>query len=258
MAKQVSANSTKWWQRKVYSTEAQRLATAESEVCAHMDKVLVCSEVDARKFKQLYPGVDCAVIPNGVDTDFFQPRCSKEEGNTVVFTGAMNYFPNEQAARFFCEQVRPKLKTENVKTLLVGRRPTPTVEAFHDGVNVVVTGVVDDVRPYMDRAQIFIVPLQHGSGTRLKILEAFAKGKAVVSTSIGAEGIPVTNGRELIIADTADDFAACIDRLLVDPELRRSLGFAAREFATSRFDWSFIQSDVCTIFDNLREPIHVG
>ncbi|MCC7339098.1 MAG: glycosyltransferase [Pirellulaceae bacterium] len=185
------------------------------------------------------------VAANGVNCLYFQPQLGHyEEEDSLIFTGAMNYFPNEQAMAFFCKDVLPRIGTSGVKLRIVGRRPAARVRALHDGQRVLVIGEVDDVRPFVHQSQLFVVPLQQGSGTRLKILEAFAMGKAVVSTSRGAEGIPVTDGKELLLADSPAHFARCVDELLADPNRRRALGRAARDFVVSRFDWSCIQDTV--------------
>lgn len=245
MAQQVSQNAPAWWRRRLFSLEARNLREAESAVCELMDKSLVCSNIDAQKFRELCPNVRSQVIPNGVDTEYFCPNpLVSEEDNSIVFTGAMNYFPNEQGAQYFCNCVLPLMKTLDVKLYLVGRRPSSLVSSLHDGERTVVTGEVGDVRPFIDRSQVFVAPLRHGSGTRLKILEAFAMGMAVVSTSIGAEGIPVTDGQELILANSPEEFASSVDELLGDDARRSALGNAAREFVHRNFDWKTIQAGI--------------
>ncbi|MFY8199474.1 MAG: glycosyltransferase [Pirellula staleyi] len=245
LARQTAQEISSWSRRQVFEFEAKRLHAAELAICRRMDLNLVCSDVDAQAYRRLCPSGHYEVIPNGVDTQYFQPDTTiLGEANSLVFTGAMNYYPNEQASLFFCQQILPRIQAPKAQVILVGRHPTLQVRALHDGCRVVVTGGVNDVRPFVHRGQVFVVPLLHGSGTRLKILEAFAMGKAVVSTSIGAAGLPVTDGRELILADTPEHFAKSIDDLLADPARRNALGRAARDFVVTRFDWGSIQGEM--------------
>lgn len=245
MAHQAAQSASGWWRPRIFSYEANRLQAVESKVCGRMDLNFVCSEVDSQMFQGMSSQTVYKVAANGVDCQYFQPQSeAREESGSLVFTGAMNYFPNEQAMEYFCRNVFPEIETRGVKMRIVGRRPTPPVRALHDGRRVFVTGEVNDVRPFVHRSQLFVVPLQHGSGTRLKILEAFAMGKAVVSTSRGAEGIPVTDGKELLLADSPIHFARCVDELLADPIRRRELGSNARKFVVAHFDWSRIQQTI--------------
>ncbi|MFN7875751.1 MAG: glycosyltransferase [Pirellula sp.] len=254
MAYQTAQSTLDWLRRRILSYEAKRLKSIETEICRQMDLSLVCSEVDAGMFRENCPSAQYGVVPNGVDTEFFRPEPLTIQGeNSLVFTGAMNYFPNIKAVEFFCGQVLPKIATKGTKIHVVGRCPTSQIQALHDGQRVIVTGEVEDVRPFVHRSQIFVVPLQHGSGTRLKILEAFAMGKAVVSTSIGAEGIPATDGKELVIADSPSQMANAIDTLLQDPNRRSALGMAARAFVVKNFDWHAIQASVCDRYEQIHQ-----
>jgi glycosyltransferase involved in cell wall biosynthesis len=234
--------------------ESKLLRRTESAVCAAADLTLTCSDLERTSFQRLWPPGHYATIPNGVATDYFCPgRQSDEEPGVLVFSGAMSYWPNEQAALYICREILPLLLAwgRKVKLYLVGKRPGPRVQALHDGETVIVTGAVDDVRPYIRRAQVVVVPLRHGAGTRLKILEAFAMRKAVVSTSLGAEGIPAADGHELLLADDATSFARQITRLLDQPSLRAALGDAALSLARNHFDWRIIQQRLLKEYDAL-------
>ncbi|MCA9131779.1 MAG: glycosyltransferase [Planctomycetales bacterium] len=253
MGLQVARDARSWWRRRLFTYEARQLRTAESVICRHMDRNLVCSEDDATTYRQFCPEGRYTVIPNGVDTNFFHPQPGPQEAHSLVFTGAMNYFPNEQAAQFFCREILPRITADKKKVYFVGRQPTSAIRALHDGQRVIVTGEVADVRPYVQRSQVYIVPLQHGSGTRLKILEAMAMGKAVVSTPLGAEGIPVRHGQHLLLADSAEQFSRSVDELLANDRQREQLGAAARKFATDHFDWTEIQSAVRQLYRDAVE-----
>ena len=189
----------------------------EAAVCERVDAALVCSGREQSSFDRLWPGGRYITVPNGVDSDYFQPgNLGEEQAGVLVFTGAMGYWPNEEAAIYFCKDILPILQRmgRKIKVYFVGKGPTLRVQALHDGDSVFVTGQVDDVRPYIRRAEVVVVPLRHGAGTRLKILEAFAMGKAVVSTTLGAEGIPAENDREILLADDPMNFASKITLLL--------------------------------------------
>lgn len=244
LAKQVSGEQGSWLRRQVYAREARQLAEMEKTVCRQMDITLTCSEDDARALTELGSTGTHVVAPNGVDTTHFSPPTDEQpiEPSTLVFTGAMDYYPNEQAAIYFCQEVMPLLRRRrpDVKLYLVGKSPTQQVLRLHDDQNVFVTGRVDDVRPYVQKAAAVVVPLRHGSGTRLKILEAFSMGKAVVSTTRGVEGIPAQPGREILIADSPHAFDDQVQQLLDAPKLAARIGGAAREFVEARYDWEQI------------------
>lgn len=254
MASQVAAARQNPLSKKLFYRESRVLQAAEQKVCLRMDATLVCSNDDANAFRRFCPEGNYVIAPNGVDTAYFSAleQPSVERG-AIVFTGAMNYFPNEQAALFLCRSVLPILRNLRTKwrVYLVGSSPSRGVKALHNGQDVFVTGRVPDVRPYLNRAQVVIVPLLHGSGTRLKILEAFAMGKAVVSTRIGAQGIDATDGREILLADEPRDFAERVTKLLECPAQAEAIGEAARRFVEENHDWSDIQGTVRACYGEL-------
>ena len=254
MARQVSRTAASAWKRSLFARESRKLHEVERVVCDRMDYTLVCSEQDRRVFTEINPAARLVIAPNGVDTAYFRPDSQgvTEPGN-LVFTGAMDYYPNEQAAIYFCNEILPELAESNpeVRVHLVGRNPTSRVKALGKLPSVVVTGRVGDVRPYLSRAQVVVVPLQYGSGTRLKILEAFAMGKAVVSTSLGTEGIPATYEREILLADDPSSFREQVRRVLGSEKLRKQLGQAARRLVEDRFDWACVQETVLGVYRSL-------
>jgi glycosyltransferase involved in cell wall biosynthesis len=159
----------------------------------------------------------------------------------------MDWLPNEDAMLYLCRDVLPLIRAEEPATTvtIVGRAPTPAVKALADDhANVRVTGRVDDVRPYVDAASVYIVPLRIGGGTRLKIFEAMAMGKAVVSTTVGAEGLPVVDGTHVVIADQPQAFAGAVVALMRDPVRRAALESAARALVRERYDWSAVAGDL--------------
>ena len=235
--------------RLLYGVQHRRMLRFEARTLARFDGVLAVSDADRDTFARLYPGAvtqPVHVIPTGVDTEFFQPTSSSPGARSIVFTGSMDWLPNEDAMLFFCADVLPLIRrVEPAVTLsIVGRTPTPAVARLAQQHGVVVTGRVDDVRPHMAKAAVYIVPLRIGGGTRLKIFEAMSMGKAVVSTTIGAEGLPVTDGQHLVLADSAQAFADAVVRLLRNVEERRALEAAARTLVVERYDWAAVAGEL--------------
>jgi sugar transferase (PEP-CTERM/EpsH1 system associated) len=229
----------------LYSMQYRRMLRYEERALRRFDRVLAVSRADRDTFARLYPdGIrqPVHVVPTGVDTDYFTASPSQTGARELVFTGSMDWLPNEDAMLFFCRDVLPLVRrAEPAVTLsIVGRTPTPAVARLGDQQGVRVTGRVDDIRPYVRDAAVYIVPLRIGGGTRLKIFEALAMGKAVVSTSIGAEGLPVTGGEHVMVGDSPETFAREIVHLLRDIDHRRRLESAARALVVERYDWSAV------------------
>jgi glycosyltransferase involved in cell wall biosynthesis len=208
--------------------------------------VLTVSDVDRLTFHQLYAGefqAPTTVVPTGVDTTYFQPApCVSPRPLHLVFVGSMDWLPNEDAMTSFCRDVLPLIRAQmpEVTLSIVGRDPTSAVQRLADGARVVVTGRVEDVRPALHEAAVSIVPLRIGGGTRLKIFESMAAGTPVVSTTIGAEGLPGEPGRHLLIANEPAAFAAAVVSLLGDRTRRAAMATAARAFVVRHFDWSAV------------------
>ena len=231
--------------RRLYRTQYQRMLRFEARTLARFDGVLAVSEADRQTFEALYPGAvrrPAHVVPTGVDTGFFAPAPSAPAARELVFTGSMDWLPNEDAMQYFCRDILPLIRAEEpgVTLSIVGRTPTPAVKRLAAEHGVVVTGRVDDVRPYMAAAAVYVVPLRIGGGTRLKIFEAMSMGKAVVSTTIGAEGLPVTDGEHVLLADDPQAFARATVALLRDTTRRARMEAAARALVVERYDWSAV------------------
>jgi len=175
-----------------------------------------------------------------VDIDYFRPM-GGEEADSLVFTGSMDWMPNEDAILYFVEEVLPLIRARRPNTALwvVGRKAGRKIRALAESdPGIHVTGRVEDIRPYIARGSVYVVPLRVGSGTRLKIFEAMAMGKAVVSTTIGAEGLPVTSGSDIVLADEPRRFADEVGRLLASPEERKRIGDAARKLVEEKYSWA--------------------
>jgi glycosyltransferase involved in cell wall biosynthesis len=233
----------------VYSLiQWRRLRRYERQACLAADRVVAVSDADAHALRSLVPGLEPVVVPNGVDIDHYTapiPPLSERPGPEpcdLVFTGKMDFRPNVDSALWFAQQVLPLIRREapDVRFWIVGQNPHPRLEPLRADPAVELTGWVEDVRPYIAAAAVYVVPLRIGGGTRLKVLEAMAMGKPIVSTAVGCEGFEVVDGQELLMADAPSEFAAAVLQLIRQPELRERLGRAAGDFAASRYDWHMI------------------
>ena len=231
--------------RMLYGAQYQRMLRFEASTLSRFDGVLAVSDADHHTFDALYPGAlrrPVHVVPTGVDTDYFAPAPSDPASCELVFTGSMDWLPNEDAMQYFCRDILPLIRAEapGVRLSIVGRAPTPAVKRLADGHGVRVTGRVDDVRPYMKAAVVYVVPLRIGGGTRLKIFEAMSMAKAVVSTTVGAEGLPVTDGEHVMLADEPQSFARAVVGLMRDPARRARMESAARALVVEHYDWAAV------------------
>ncbi len=219
--------------------EYRTMARVERLYLRKADHVLTVSENDRQVFSGFLDPVKISVIPTGVDTSYFRPAAG-EQANTLVFTGSMDWLPNEDGIFWFAEQVLPRIRraVPDVTLEVVGRSPSPRLQRLAiRNPALRIAGRVEDVRPYLAEAAVCVVPLRIGGGTRIKIFEAMAMGKAVVSTTVGAEGLPVKPGRDLVLADSPEQFASGVVRLLQQPELRRGIGATARELVHTQYSW---------------------
>jgi len=216
------------------------MEAAERRYLLLADRVLTVSEKDRDAFTAFLDVDQLTVINTGVDVDYFQPTSVKETPNSLVFTGSMDWLPNEDAIFYFVESVLPLIQKQvpEVTLEVVGRSPSRKLQAMAEAAPCIrLTGWVEDIRPFVARGSVCIVPLRIGGGTRLKIFEAMAMSKAVVSTTVGAEGLPVRSGDNILLADTPDDFARSVISLLRDPRRRQQLGTAARDLVQDNYSW---------------------
>ncbi|MGD0359272.1 MAG: glycosyltransferase [Bryobacteraceae bacterium] len=238
--------------------ESRALASAERRYVQLADHVLTVSENDRAAFLQYVQPSRISVIPTGVDTEYFQPFPDPEQPDTMVFTGTMDWMPNEDGVAYFVDKIFPLIRQElpDAAFWAVGRRPPRRIQALASA-NVVVTGAVDDIRPYLGKAAVCVVPLRSGSGTRIKIFEAMAMGKAVVSTRMGAEGLPVRDGENIVLADDPADFAREVAQLLRTPDRRAKLGQAARQLVEENYGWPSVAAHFDQIMHSvIRQAAH--
>jgi polysaccharide biosynthesis protein PslH len=225
--------SISWW-------EWQRMDAAERRYLRLADHVLAVSEADGQAFAPFVASGKLTVVPTGVDIEYFHVTTAEETANSLVFTGSMDWLPNEDAILYFAESILPLIKEQcpEVSLQVVGRSPSAKLLALaQTEPSIRLTGWVEDVRPFVAQGSVCIVPLRIGGGTRLKIFEAMAMGKAVVSTSVGAEGLPVRAEENIILADTERDFASSVIALLRNANERRRLGASARTLVEEKYSW---------------------
>lgn len=222
--------------------ETRKLLTYEAEMSGMFDVNVFVAQTDEQTLMGRVPGLHTAIVPNGVDIEYFTPNQGKD-WPALVYTGGMNMFANRDAVLFFLGEIWPLIRNQvpDVRFFVVGQDPPKELlELAARDPQVIVTGYVNDVRPLVWDATVYVVPLRVGGGTRLKVLDAMAMGKAMVSTSIGCEGLEVRPDEHLLVADSPEQFSDKTVKLLRDPSRRGTLGRNARELVEQRYSWRMI------------------
>ncbi len=248
-------STPKRWPAAVYSwVQANRLRAYERQVCDMVDHVVAVSEKDGRLLGQLGFNTPVSVIPNSIDVKEYVTRPKSSAQHDLLFVGKMDYRPNVDAVLWFGEEVWPRLKAHlpDITWAIVGKNPHPRLAPLKQQEGITITGRVDKVQPYLHGSRICLMPFRVGSGTRLKLIEAMASGRAVVSTSVGAEGFDVRSGEHLLLADDPASFAEAVLTLLADDQRRRELGVAAQQFAR-QYDWRLVGPRFYEIIDGLLD-----
>jgi sugar transferase (PEP-CTERM/EpsH1 system associated) len=220
--------------------EWRKMEAAERKYLRLADLVLAVSDSDRDTFADFVDAEKIKVIPTGVDIDYFRPTPARQAPFSMVFTGSMDWLPNEDAIFYFAQSILPLIRKQISQAQLevVGRNPSRKLQALaHTANGITVTGRVDDIRPFMAQSECCIVPLRIGGGTRLKIFEAMGMAKAIVSTPLGAEGLPVHSGKNILLAETPEDFSSAVVSLLRNPARRTQLGAAARKLVEDNYSW---------------------
>lgn len=242
------------WRSAYLRYQARLMAEVERDRCRRVALNVAVSEADGMELARLAPGSRVIVIPNGVDIDEFQP--APGDGSGVAYIGGLHWFPNRDALDFYCDEILPHLNATGspVHARWIGQATAEDRRRYaRDGVEL--TGHLKDVRPAMQGAACHIVPLRAGGGTRLKILNSWAMGKPVVSTSLGCEGLDAVDGDNILIRDDPRDFADAVRAVLADPALRRRLGDRARRTVEARYSWNIVGARLIVAY---RELAHVG
>ncbi len=234
--------------------QKKKVARFEREAFNFVDGATAVSRVEAEQIRRLNSGLEIEVVENGVDPEYYDLPPGRENKN-MVFVGSMNWRPNQDAINYFVHEIFPLIreKDKDITATFVGQNPPESIRKLERLSGIKIADNVDDVRPYVQNCTISIVPLRIGGGSRLKILEAFAMRKAVVSTSIGAEGLDVINEEHLLLADTPETFAGAVLRLMNDAELRARLGESGRKLAVEKYGWDYLAGKLERFLKRLAE-----
>ena len=234
--------------------QGRKLARAEREWVARVEVNAAVSDPDGEILAAMAPDARIVTIPNGTDTFYFTPATA-EGSFELIFAGGQNWYPNRDAMEYFCCEIFPEIRRAEPRAVMhvVGSAPSDAVRraaASQPGIEI--HGFVDDIRPLLARSAVYVVPIRVGGGTRLKILDAAAAGKAIVSTSIGCEGIAVTPGQDILIGDTPEAFARQVLSALGDDGLRRRIESNARRLAEDRYAWDVIGRCLNDVYASLE------
>lgn len=234
------------WPAAAYSAiQTLKLGRYERNVLRAAHGVAAVSDADARELQRLAPGIPLVVVTNGVDLAAYDPQIHHTNpypppGPHLVFTGKMDFRPNIDGALWFAQHILPSLHDLGAHFWIVGRNPHPRLDALRHRPDITIVGPVADIRPYIAHADLYVAPLLAGGGTRLKILEALALARPIVSTRLGADGFPVRDGEQLALADAPAAFIAACHRLLKNPAEAAALGQRGRAFVAAHYGWDAI------------------
>lgn len=225
--------------RWIYRLEAKRLLAYERHIARRFAHVVVCTPGEKCDLEHTFPGVPVSIVGNGVDLDYFRSSGESKCPGSLVFTGVMDYFPNADAVLWFCNEILPRVQTQipQASLTICGNRPTAAVRRLAKRPGVEVTGWVPDIRPYLDRAEVFVAPLRIARGVQNKVLEALAMGLPCVASTAAWTGTLIPRGTGILVGDDPNEFAAHIVRLLRDPALRTEMAVKAREAAEIKHRW---------------------
>jgi polysaccharide biosynthesis protein PslH len=246
-------NEHNFVKRMYYQMEGARVRRYESRVAGDFDLHITCSELDCARLRAVAPSVHAVAVPNGVDAEYFQPAQSDSTVPSLIFVGSLNWYPNVDAVLFLLREVWPLVKARqpDLQLNIVGSAPPQSVLSLAAGLkDVRVHGFVNDVRPLMDAATLYVCPIRDGGGTKLKLLDAFAMEKCVIANPIACEGIDVNPGVNVQLAESAEAFAEAIGRLLSDSVVRLAIGRAARKLVAERYSFSKIGVQLCEFFES--------
>jgi len=248
-----AGNESNQLKRLYFWQEGKRLARYERRYCPQFSVNITCSDLDGERLARIAPRARVVTIPNGVDLDYFKPQGLPTFPNRLVFVGSMSWYPNVEAALYIGEKLWPQLKVrhQNLVCDIIGAQPPGSVKALGEllpGFNV--RGFVDDVRPHIEQATIYVCPIRDGGGTKLKLLDAMAMGKAIVADPIACEGIKVTHGRDVILAKDETEFIEQIDFLLKSTGKREALGDSARDLVEKHYGYEAIGKKLAAVFED--------
>lgn len=234
--------SESWVQRPLLALEALKMRLFEPRAWRRATVVGTMSAVDTKLIRAAAPSAQTTLAPNGVDVEYFRPSAVRRDPDSAVYMGDYKYFPNEDAVLYFIREIMPliRAKRPNFTLTLLGKDPSPALVALGNDpkAGLRIQGLVEDTRPYLNRAGVFVCPLRSGSGTRFKLLEALACGCPVVSTALGAEGLEAQHARHMLIADTPEAFADAVLMLSNDPDEAARIARHGRNWVVEQHSWA--------------------
>jgi sugar transferase (PEP-CTERM/EpsH1 system associated) len=245
-------NETNYLMRWYFKQEGRRLDAVEKRVCPEFALNITCSEIDSERLVRLTGAGFVETVPNGVDTEYFVPDATNTQEKSLVFVGRLDWYPNIKAVRFIAYEIWPRIKSAEpgISVDIIGANPPEDIcRLAENTADFNVHGFVDDVRPYINRAAIYVCPINDGGGTKLKILDALAMQKAIIAHPIACEGIAVEEGRNVLFAETGDEYVAHIKRLLADKDERVLLGVNARKLIEERYDYQSVGRNLARLFE---------
>jgi glycosyltransferase involved in cell wall biosynthesis len=234
--------------------EYRKIVRYEKNICSKFDACICVSTKDLHNMKKMSSVGEFVEIANGVDADFFEPKCPDGGDDSLIWVGNMADIYNGEAVDFFCKRIYPELELQfpGAKCTFIGNSPTGALTKLAAlRSNIDILGFVDDVRPHLSRARAFIAPVRSGGGTKLKVLVAMSMGLPVITTSTGAEGIEVEHGRNILIADDPRDFAHYAAELLKNPQTALAMGGEARKLVLEKYDWKVLARKQLELYDTL-------
>lgn len=242
----------------LFAAEWEKTRRIEERVCQSFDHVIAVSPEDQEVFKREFGIKNVSTTPTGVDSDYFHPQDVPQKAGRLAFVGSMDWYPNEDGIIWFLHEVYPLIrnKVNSISFKIIGRNPSARLKAVAASLpGVELTGRVADVRPFLAEAEVVVVPLRVGGGTRIKIPEAMAMGKAVVSTTVGAEGLPFRNEQEIMLADNSEGFAKAVTELMLNPKRRTDIEFEACDRVRREHGWESIVDRLEETLVSLREEM---
>jgi glycosyltransferase involved in cell wall biosynthesis len=235
--------------------EGKRVESYEKKVCPQFTTNLTCSELDSIRFEAFCPNASFTEISNGVDINAFTPAEAEPKKASLIFIGTLDWYPNTRAIRYIANEIWPKIKNEvpDIEINIIGAgAPSDLIKLSEIEKNFNVLGFVDDLKPYLDNATAYICPIDDGGGTKLKLLDAFASGKAVIAHKVACEGLKVEDGKQALIANDPDTYVKQIKNVIADKALRQQLEKNARTHAEKHFSFSSIGKQLADHFSTLR------
>jgi glycosyltransferase involved in cell wall biosynthesis len=242
------------FKRVYYALEGRKLERFEQSACAEVHMNFTVSGLDKERLRRIIPSAQVEVISNGVDVEYFKPGPEPAVPGNLLMASGMNWFPNRDAVLYMCDDIWPLLsrRIPDLSWTVVGASPPQQLlDLAAQDKRISVTGFVDDVRPYLSQAEIYLCPMRDGGGTRVKILDALAMGKAIIATTMACEGIDVTPDRNVLIANTPEEFVEQVQRLHCNDTLRESLGREARSLAVDYYSWPVIGRTLSSVYRRL-------